>query len=320
MPKSILVHIGCTSGPYIMTPRPPEWMEHCVEQYFTFNDDDLYILTDQENFSYLPHHSKVIPIALEDYESNKIDRFHVVYEHVPKDFWTTGVTRYMYLENFMRENNLQHIYYFEYDTLIYFNIAEYHDAFRRLYSGIAITPESPKKFLAGFMYIDNYEALAHATEFFVKILEQYGEAGLSKKCGVNVVHDMLLWAEYDKTYTGVMAHLPILPFGEHSQGFDEFKAIFDPVTWGEFTGGTRTGGGAGQHSPGCYIAQVLEEHPDYTVIWETKKGLRCPYFSYDGNLAKMNNIHVHSKNLAAFMSKEVDGAVLGSSTRSELNA
>lgn len=305
MPKSVMVHIGCTSGPYITTSRPPEWLAYAVEQYFTFNDSELYILTDQENIPYLPKHSGLVPVAIESYYSDKIDRFHAVYKCAPRDFWTVAATRLIYLENFMRENNLRHIYHFENDVLLYFNITEYHSVFRRLYPSVAITPEGPQKVLTGFIYIDNYEALADMTEFFVEMLEQYGEDGLREKYGVITVHEMLLMAEYGKGHKDCVAYLPIIPFGEHSQGFNEFGAIFDPISWGELVDGTREGGRPGSRFPRSYIGQIVVENPDYAIVWRIQNGLWCPYFSYDGNLAKINNLHIHSKNLMAFMSKRL---------------
>lgn len=304
MPDSVLVHVGCTSGPFVTTFRPPEWMWHCVQQYFTFNDGNLYILTDRENIPYLPKHDKVIPAALEDYHSDKIHRFHAVYEHGIRDFWTVCATRFIYLERFLQNNDLQHVCHFDNDVLLYFNIADYQDAFQRFCPGLAITPESPRKVSAIFMYIDNYKALAGMTDFFIEELERHSESGLKKMYNTDVIVEMLLIAAYARKEGGRVTYLPIIPFGEHSLGLDEFGAIFDPGSWGEVVDGTRQGKLVGHHSPLAYIAQLLREHPGYTVVWRTENGLRCPCLSHDGNLAKINNLHIHTKNLSAFMSKQ----------------
>ncbi len=303
MPDMVLVHIGCTSGPFITTTRPPAWLEDTVKQYFTFNNDNLYIMTDEENIPYLPQHSKVIPVVLEDYYSDKIDRFHAVYEHAPRDFWTICATRFMYLENFMRDNDLKHIYHADNDVLIYFNLAESHNTFQRLYPGIAITPESPYKASALFMYIDNYKALAGLTDFFIEELERHGESGLMKKHSTDVIHEMLLISAYSRKYKDRVKDLPILPFGGQSVGIDEFGAIFDPGSWGEVVDGTRLGKSVGHHAPNAYVSLFLKEHPGY-VVWRKDDGLWCPYLNCNGRLTKINSLHMHSKNLSSFLSKD----------------
>lgn len=306
MPNSILVHIGCTSGPFITTSRPPEWMECLVRQYFTFNDGNLYILTDRENMPYLPQHDKVVPVALEDYYSDKIDRFHAAYKHAVQDYWTAVFARFIYLENFLKAHGLQHIYHFDNDVLLYFNLEEHHDTFQHLCSGIAITPENSKQTSGGFMYIDSYEALAHLTDFFIEELEQHGESGLHEKYDMGIVTEMGLITEYEREYKDRILYLPVSPFGEGSSNFDEFGSIFDPISWGQFIDGTPHGHPQPVRFPHTYIGRMLEANLDYTVVWKTEEGLRYPYFNYNGNLVKINNLHMHSKNLAAFMSRETD--------------
>lgn len=302
MPDVVLVHIGCTSGPFVTTFRPPEWLWHCVQQYFTFNDGPIYILTDRENIPYLPKHDKIVPAALEDYHSSKIGRFHAVYEHGMRDFWTAAATRFFCLESFMQDNDLRHICHFDNDVLVYFNLADYHDTFQRLYPKLAITPESPQRASAIFMYIDGYEALARMTDFYIGELEQHGEFGLAEMYGTNVMNEMLLTAGYGRKHKEGLAYLPIIPFGKHSLGCDAFEAIFDPGSWGEVVDGTRKGKSVGHHAPGAYVAQWLKENLG-SVIWETENGLKCPYLSYDGRLVKINNLHIHSKNLRKFLSR-----------------
>lgn len=302
MPDSILVHVGCISGPFITTSRPPEWLEHLVQQYFIFNDGNLYILTDRENICYLPQHDKVIPCALEDYYSDKISRFHAVYNHAAQDYWTVVATRFIYLENFLRENDLRHVYHFDNDVLLYFNIAEYHDTFQCLYPELAITPESPKQAAGGFMYIDGYRALTRLTDFFIGELRRHGESGLAKKYGIDIITEMVLIVAYKREYEKRVSYLPTTPFGETSSGFSEFGAIFDSVSWGQFIDGTRHGDPPPFHLPWTYVGRMLMANPNYAVVWKTENGLRYPYFNHNGNLVKFNTLHIHSKNLAAFMS------------------
>ena len=297
-PKSVLIHIGCT-GPYISGPALPPYIEHCIAQYLLFNDGPIYVLTDSVNIPHLKQRRQVIPVALEDYASDKVARFNALYNYAPHNFWTVAATRLIYLENFLRDNGLEHVYHFENDVLVYFDISEYHHVFRQLYQHLAITPGGPDKCMTGFVYINNAQSLAGMTDFFIETLEQLGIEGTKKQYGLDMVHEMGLIKAYSIEHGSRLAFLPILPFGKFSQHYGDFGAIFDPAGWGQFVGGTR------EEGPGAkclYIGDVLKQHPSYTVTWEVEDGLRCPYFSYDGNLVKINTLHIHSKNLSAFMS------------------
>lgn len=298
-----LVHIGCT-GPFIDSAELPNYLGDCIEQYSTFNDGKISVLTDQKNLVKVVKYPQVVPVILENYYSDKIARLCSFYDHPEKSFWAVSMTRFIYLENFMRAKNLRHLYHFENDVLIYFDISKAHHIFRQLYSNIAITPGGPMMNMTGFMYIDNYRALEHMTDFFIHTLAKLGVDGVRKKYNCSMVHEMSLMAAYYEEYgPQYMAYLPILPFGEFSQNFDKFNAIFDPASWGQFVGGTRDkvpGAKPADH----YIGPLLSKNPQYKVEWKDEDGLKCPYFNHDGNLVKINNLHIHSKNLGAFLSRD----------------
>lgn len=298
--NSILIHIGC-SGPYIQVPTPPPWIEHCITQYLLFNEGPIYVLTDRANIKYLHERERVIPIAIEDYESDKVAEFARLYDYSLRNFWTVSATRFMYLENFLRDNELQHVYHFENDILIYFDLSKHHATFQGLYPNIAITPGGPIKTMTGFMYINNWQSLAHLTDFFIDTLASLGLEKTMAKYGLDMVHEMSLMVAYEREHGAErMAYLPTMPFGEHSQDFDKFNSIFDAAGFGTFVDGTIQGDPPGFRAPWLYVGQVLEEHPEYKVVWEAG----CPYFSHDDNLVKINNLHIHTKKLERYMSHE----------------
>lgn len=297
----VLIHIGA-SGPFIDSTALPDYLGDCIRQYSLFNEGNLYVLTDKENIKELQGYEQVIPIALEDYYSDKIPQLCALYNYPERSFWTVSITRFIYLENFMRENNLRHVYHFENDVLIYFDISKFHNVFKQLYSNIAITPGGPMKTMTGFMYIDNHRSLERMTDFFIDVLARLGVDGACKEYDLDMAHEMSLMAVYNRDKgPHYMAYLPILPFGAFSQNFDKFNAIFDPASWGQFVGGTREEG-PGARVTDHYVGLVLKAYLQYKVDWKVEGGLKIPYFSYDGNLVKINNLHIHSKNLSAFTS------------------
>ncbi len=116
----ILFHQNCT-GPFISGPKLPNYLGDCLNQYSIFNDDKVFILTDSVNFEALEKYSQqVIPIALEDYYTDKVAQLVSLYRYPERNFWTVALTRFVYIETFMKQRGLQDIYHFENDVLIYF--------------------------------------------------------------------------------------------------------------------------------------------------------------------------------------------------------
>ena len=106
---------------------------------------------------------------------------------------------------------------------------------------------------------------------------------------------------YSKDHSDRMIPLPTLPFGDWSLNFDLFNSIFDPASWGQFVGGTPSDP-AGAKPDDHYIGLLLREKPDYTVTWKSGCCGLVPYFKYDEKEVKINNLHIHSKNLSKFLS------------------
>ena len=298
---AILVHLGCT-GPYITSTRPPTHLTACIDQYQLFNKDPLYVLTDRENLQHLPQRQNVHAFAIEDFHSPKIDRFVDLYNFGAKEFWCVAFTRLMYIENFMKAQGIAKVCEFANDVLTYFDIDKWTPVFDRLYSGLAVTPCGPQHVLDGFMYIGEWQVLAHMTQFFIDQLENLGINGIIRKYKYDMVNEMTMMHLYSQL-VGI-DWLPIMPWGEHSVNFDEFDAVFDPATWGQYVSGTQTAG-PGIKPQNHYIGVMLGQHNDYDVMWQVESGLRVPYFSHDGKLTKINNLHIHSKNMQPYMSKEI---------------
>ncbi len=298
---TILFHQDC-EGPFIKGAGLPDYLGNCLRQYSCFNDGQVYVLTDRVNLEMLEKYPQVIPVALEDYYSEKVAKLHSLYAHLEKSFWMVALTRFVYIESFMQQNNLQHVYHFENDILLYFDISKFHETFKQLYRNLAITPGGPGKCMTGFMYINDYQSLTHMTDFFVNVLTNLSKFEIRGRYSCDMVHEMSLMAAYHREAGSYcVAHLPILPFGEFSENFDKFNSVFDPATWGQFVGGTRTEG-PGIKPPDHYIGRLLEANPEYKVEWVVEDKLKVPYFNYAGNLVKINNLHIHSKNLNSYVS------------------
>ena len=286
----------------------PDWIECCFKQFRLFNPDvTIHFITDAilledplfKEYDILSYNKDL-------YYNEKEAEFEKMFNW-PKGFWTITTTRFMYIENFLKEHDLKDVYHFENDILVYFDLSKHHATFLRLYKYMAITPGGRDRNMTGFMFIKNWKALASMTAFFINIIRVHGLPKLREIYDTDMVHEMSLMRMYELTM-GLrrLSYLPILPFGEHARNYDDFDSVFDPASWGQYVGGTAEGI-PGAKPTNLYISQLLIANPDYTVVWKRDKEERnIPYFryndKYDDHEIMINNLHIHSKNLHKYMS------------------
>jgi hypothetical protein len=283
----------------------PDYLKYTFKQFRLFNPNvTVYFITDHIWMSD-PVFSlyNINVIDKRECTSDDIHTFEVLYGRGENDFWTITTTRLMYIANFITTRNLHDVYHFENDVLIYFDIESYHPIFIHSYQNLAITYGGPDKVMTGMMFIKNPKALSHMTTFILGLLHQYKVREIRRRYGMDMVNEMTLMRVYTKEYPGLMVPLPTLPFAECSVGFDKFQSIFDPASWGQYVGGTPDGI-PGVKPEDHYIGQLLRAHLDYTVVWKNGDGRKVPYFRYDCKDVKINNLHIHSKNLHLYMSNE----------------
>jgi len=287
---NILAHIG----------KIPTHLKYCIEQYYKFNDEKLTLLTNRNNLNKVEN-VDIVPI--EEYYSDKITEFNSLYNYDSNNFWSVTATRLFYIENFMKKNDIDDVFHFENDVLIYENISDIKNKFVELYKNIAITTGGVDKSMTGFMFIKNYESLSLMTDFFIETLRKYGVVGTQRKYGMDMVNEMTLMKFYGvEKGEDYITNLPILPTGEFSKHFESFDSLFDPASWGQFVGGTRNEGPGAKPSD-HYIGQMLINNPEYNVIWKVDgKNRKIPYFKFGDKEVRINNLHIHSKNLKKYMS------------------
>jgi len=277
----------------------PVFLKDTFKQLRLFNPTvTVYFITDRAHLAdpvFTLHNINVVD--KQKYISEDIQTFCVLYGRGKDDFWTITTTRLMYIANFIKEQNIHNVYHLENDVLLYTDIAELNHQFTKLYADLAITVGGPDKCMTGVLFIKKPSALSHMTNYFIKLLKSETIRNIRKQYGMDMVNEMTLMRVYSKEYPNLLKFLPILPFGDFAENYRAFNSIFDPASWGQYVGGTLDGV-PGAKPDDHYIGLLLREHPEYDVIW--KKGI--PYFKFDGQEVKINNLHIHSKNLHLYLS------------------
>jgi hypothetical protein len=277
----------------------PSFLEDNFKQLRLFNPDiEVYFLTDRIHFDSAVFDLYNIQLVDKDkYLSDDVYTFQTLYGRGENDFWTITTTRLIYIANFIKEKNLHDVLHFENDVLIYTDLNKIQQTCSILYKNLAITVGGPDKAMTGMLFIKNPKALSHFTTYLIALMKKYKVRDIKKQFGMDMVNEMTLLRIYMKEYPELLKTLPILPFGEYSSHYDEFDSIFDPASWGQYVGGTLDGI-PGAKPEDHYIGLLLRGNLDYTVIWKDS----VPYFKYDGQEVKINNLHIHSKNLYKYLS------------------
>lgn len=280
----------------------PSFLEYTFRQFRLFNPSvNVYFLTDRRHTDN-PIFKKYCILAVDKdlFYSDKIRQFELLFNYGKENFWTVTATRLIYIENFMTDMNLTDVYHLENDVLIYCDLKEHDYKFRSLYKNMAITIGGEIVAMTGFLYINNYKALSRMTQYFINMLKKLGVGGILNKYHIPMVNEMFLMRQYGLDYPQYLRNLPTMPFGEFSENYSEFNSLFDPASYGQLVGGTRTEG-PGAKPQDHYIGRWLTANPQYGIIWKEENGLKIPYLNYD-NRIKINNLHIHSKNLSKYMS------------------
>ena len=291
----ILFHSGNTFPPFI---------GDCLKQLRLYHKNiPIHFLTDHRwVLQHVFVENDIFVIDKDKYFSEDINIFEMLYTRGKDDFWTITSTRLFYLKEYITKMRLENVYHLENDVLLYHSLWDLNPVFRSLYQNIAITFGGPNKAMTGLMFIRKPSALAHLTDFILNLMKTRRLNDIKRDYDMDMVNEMTLMRAYSKEYPERMIPLPTLPFGDWSLNYDKFNSIFDPASWGQYVGGTQSDP-PGAKPDDHYIGLLLRQHPEYDVVWHEEKKGKVPYFKYDGQEIKINNLHIHSKNLHLYTSR-----------------
>ena len=302
----ILTHIG---------ENLPHYLNDFLFQFRKINKNyDVVFLTNRVNINneiFITNNIKTYPI--EDLTTNRINDFIIKFgngdvntinkniEYGSADYWCVAAIRLFYLYEYMNKMNLNKVFHFENDIMIYeeldsiFNIIKSNNLYQ---DKIAITRGTNNKIMTGFVYIDNKEVLDH-------LLEQITNYLINKDnlytYGIDHINEMGLLHVYQINNPDKLVNLPILPKNEMFEEFELFNSIFDPATYGQYLDGTPSTPGE-SILPDSIIANEININNNFKIEFEVIEGLRFPFIITDIGKFKINSLHIHSKRLNLFLS------------------
>lgn len=304
-PNIVFIHIGNNL---------PSYTFEAIKQARLFNKNATIFLIacSDELLKNKDHMDDVCPISLESLEESKDHSYFIKIKKgdtkVNKNFWRFTLERFFYLEEFASQYNLENIFHLENDVMLYVNLETLLPLFINHYSNIAATFDNDNRCIAGFIYFKNKTALKNLSTFISKqaktdlndmiLLSYYRQLK-----GVDEIDFLpIIYPDYINKHEllSITGNSPSTP-SNYYKNFDQFESVFDAAALGQYLGGINPKNGL--KGPG-FINEKCVFNPSYlNIIWiKDEENRSVPYMSYKDKLIRINNLHIHCKNLKNFSS------------------
>lgn len=308
----VFVHLGS---------ELPRWSCDALTQAALFNGCPIYLLADADALRAAKLPQGVRGVALEEIGLSEQQReFRELW---PADsgfrdgFWTYTTERFFALDSFVQHAQLEHVVHLENDVMLYADLDKLVPKLASRYTGMAGTFDNDHRCIPGLLYVADPLCLADLTDFILSALEHARSLPQQESEGIN---DMVLLAAWRAHFPDDMGALPIVPpdypallrsqagnvpgdAALYWNNFDALGMVFDAAALGQYLGGVdprnRPPPSHGFINEGCVFDPRLVK----PRMEPGADGLRRPVIETPGGIRPVANLHVHSKNLQAFLSR-----------------
>lgn len=291
----VFIHIG---------PRLPGYIYDALRQARLFNEQcSIYLLANQaalQNFN-LKNSTPVQIITLETMEKSDVHKEfckNSSLDHKWGDgFWFYASERFLYLDDFMQQYELRDVFHIENDTMLYVDLAQLEPIFKKCYSGIAAVFDNDRRCIPCFVYIAHKEVMHKLAAYFSRWADQNKNdmeilALFKQQYPQDIDNLPIIMPTYSDYHVlkSLCGHVPENP-ADYVKNFESFNAIFDAAALGQYLAG--------------FINESCIFNPShFRFKWQQDElGRKIPYACFGDKKYRINNLHVHSKNLKRFASK-----------------
>jgi hypothetical protein len=299
MKKSfVLIHLGNHFFDYI---------NDCISQIKKFNDDDIFLIIDECNKNKITDNNVIIVTTQElpktknhiEFDShNKLDK------NYRNGFWKFATERFLYLEDIIEHHKLENVFHLENDNLIFFDTDELVKIFNENYD-FATTFDNDSRAVPGIVYIKNLSSIKDLNKFIIthpfkndmELISDYRNNSNKK------INLPILPSNYNLELKSTSGHTTKNP-NQYFLNFTYFNSIFDGAALGQFIGGIDQRNVNHSFSTEGFINESTLFNPKNLKIQfvEDNKNRKIPFIEFENKKIKINNLHIHSKNLKKFLS------------------
>jgi hypothetical protein len=201
------------------------------------------------------------------------------------NFFTRTSSRFILLDNYITQKNITSCFHIENDIVLFSNLKQIKIELDKIIQDTAIIMDHPQRCVPSFIWFRDKSASNKLANFI------YDN---------NYLDDMKNLAKYYLQNKNTIINLPILPFDLIDQDsyinfgnkFDIFQSIFDGAAIGQYLYGIDSEHNK-QNTAGFINETSILKPNQYNIFFENKE----PYMEYMQQKIKINNLHIHSKNL-----------------------
>lgn len=300
----VFVHIGN---------KLPAYLETAVRQARLFNDScPIIIIANQEalsNLSSTLEQQKPVYVPIETINKSAEHIAFIKNSPMKPSLWLYSVERFLYLYDVMVQHKLENVFHLENDNMLYMDLNENLALFQEYYSGIGATFDNDQRCIAGFMYAANPSSMQRLAAFFAKNAKKghtdmESIANFKNAMDRSVIDQLpIIPDNYNLRHQlkSPAGHIPKEP-GRFYNNFNSFNSIFDAAAIGQYLGGID----ANYHHEvkvGFINESCIFNPSHFTYEWHRDaKNRNIPYINFEGKKYRINNLHIHSKQLHLFSS------------------
>jgi len=264
-----------------------DYINYNLKQLKLQGNNDIVLITEKRFFKYIDEKLNIQLIDCNEYNSEYLQTFKnnlKLDRNYRNGFWFNCSMRFVYIYEYMKNNNITDIIHIENDVMIYDNLDNMKDKFNKdkiylyFYNNLTVIP--------GIMYINNYSNLKI-------ILDNYDMKE----------NDMVNLGKYYNVY--FVEPFPIISIDNEetyfNKNFNIFNSIFDGAAIGQYLGGVDRRNDINTDI-GFVSNDCIIKIKSYKFYWIKINNLWNPYVEINNNLVKINNLHIHCKLLENFMS------------------
>lgn len=293
---------------YVYIGPLPDYSIDTVKQTRLFYNGPIYfIISDYESpyikklLSYdvtIIHYKDVRDYDFEKCVQNNIRKFNIVHELKDREkIFIYSFERFFVLYQLALSYNLSNILFLELDNLIYDDPRNWLPHF----DNISYMYDADYRCASGICFMKTQDSLLELITYLKYYIEKVDGLYFN-------MTEMTALHFFFKEFPGKVQFLPThwtsssVPI-ETYINYDRFNSIFDAAGIGIYLGGYDT-----IHTNGIVITGLKSKWSDidytgYSFEWKEENGKMIPYICGDGDKwIRINNLHVHSKQLKILMS------------------
>lgn len=285
----------------------PSYCIDTVHQTRLFFDGDIYFIVSDMTSKYISILKEKYNVKIINYENVKHEEFGKLMILKKKKFpycsWVPGrewlfvysFERFYVLSELMKQMNLNDVFFMELDNMIYDNPRRWLESFSK--SEMAYMFDNYNRCSSGICYIKN-------TVILDKFLVYCSDYISNHKDFLTEMETLyIFWKENKDKVQLLPIHWNVEPKDICCQNFPSYESIFDAAPIGIFLTGKDPIHTKGKIITGLKWDASLIDFTKYSYEWKLdEKNFKIPYIFKEDKWIRINNLHIHSKNLSPYIS------------------